>query len=65
MTLPVEFCAKTAGHYPCKVILKSQDDVRVFHIECTVIPEGNEAQIEFTSPVHQPVTQNIPIVSCL
>lgn len=61
--LPVSFKAGDPGHYPCRITLCSQDDVRVYHIECTVIPEGSEAQIEFSSPVHQPVSQNIPIVS--
>ena len=65
MSLPVSFHAEYAGHYTCRVILKAKDDVRVYHIECTVTPEGSEAQIEFVSPVHQPVTQNIPIVSHL
>ena len=61
--LPIEFHAKKAGHYSCKVVLRSHDDVRVYQIECTVIPEGNEAHIEFSVALHQPLNQNIPIVS--
>ena len=61
--LPIEFHAKKAGHYSCKVVLRSHDDVRVYQIECTVIPEGHEAQIEFSVALHQPLSQNIPIVS--
>ena len=63
--LPIEFHAKKAGHYSCKVVLRSDDDVRVYQIECTVIPEGHEAQIEFSVALHQPLSQNIPIVSNL
>ena len=61
--LPIEFQAKKAGHYSCKVVLRSDDDVRVHQIECTVIPEGHEAQIEFSVALHQPLSQSIPIVS--
>ncbi len=63
MDLPISFRATEPGHYKCRVTLKSQDDVRVYHIECTVTPEGSEATIEFTAPTHQAVTQDIPIVS--
>ena len=61
--LPITFHATEPGHYPCKVILRSQDDVRVYRIECTVTPEGSEATISFTAPTHQAVSQDIPIVS--
>lgn len=61
--LPIKFQAKDAGHYTCRVTLSTADDIRVYFIDCTVIPEGNEAELEFTSPVHQAITQDIPIVS--
>ena len=60
--LPVTFRSKEAGHYPCKITLSSQDDIRVYQIDCTVTPGGSEAYIEFTCPVHQPITQDIPVV---
>ncbi|KAI0223616.1 Cilia- and flagella-associated protein 47 [Lamellibrachia satsuma] len=63
MELPITFTAHGAGQYPCNILLRSNNDVRIFHIECTVIPEGSETQIEFTSPVHQPITQDLPIVN--
>lgn len=65
VSIPVSFVSKEAGHYPCKLVLKSPGDVRVYHIECTVTPEGSEAQIEFHSPVHKPISQNIPVVSSM
>ncbi|XP_072178621.1 cilia- and flagella-associated protein 47-like [Diadema setosum] len=61
--LPIRFTPKGAGHYPCRVVLRSPNDIRVYQIECTVNPEGTVAQIEFTAPVHQSVSQDIPIVN--
>ena len=61
--LPITFRASKPGHYPCTVVLQAQDDIRVYKIECTVTPHGGEAYFEFTSPVHQLITQDIPIVS--
>lgn len=61
--LPVEFKATEPGHYPCQIVLRGSDDVRVFRIECTVNPEGSTAELIFSAPVHQNVTQEIPIVS--
>ena len=63
VSLPVRFSPKSAGHYPCRVVLRSANDIRVYLIECTVNPEGTAAQIEFMAPVHQSVSQEIPIVS--
>lgn len=61
--LPIQFTAKDPGHYPCQIELCAPDDVRVYKVECTVNPEGSTAELEFKAPVHQSVTQEIPIVS--
>ena len=61
--VPIEFRAKSPGHYPCQVILRSMDDIRVYRIECTVNPEGSTAELMFSAPVHQSIMQEIPIVS--
>ncbi|XP_022089961.1 cilia- and flagella-associated protein 47-like isoform X2 [Acanthaster planci] len=63
VSLPVKFTPKSAGHYPCRVVLRSPNDIRVYLIECTVNPEGTAAHIEFTAPVHQSVSQEIPLVN--
>ncbi|XP_013416633.1 cilia- and flagella-associated protein 47 isoform X1 [Lingula anatina] len=61
--LPITFAPSSPGHYPCRVVLKSQDDIRVYRIECTVNPEGSNAELEFTAPVHQSIMQDIPIIN--
>ncbi|XP_070190234.1 cilia and flagella-associated protein 47-like isoform X3 [Littorina saxatilis] len=61
--IPVEFKAKNPGHYPCQIILRSMDDIRVYRIECTVNPEGSTAELQFSAPVHQSIMQEIPIVN--
>ena len=43
--------------------MKAQDDIRVFTIECTVIPVGSQAEIEFQAPVREAIHQEIPIVN--
>ena len=63
VTLPVQFTARDPGHYPCQISLKSVNDIRVYQIECTVSPGGLDTQLEFTTPLHQSVTQEIPVVS--
>lgn len=63
LEIPVRFHATDPGHYPCEIVLRGNDDVRVFKIECTVHPEGNNAEIQFSAPVHQNVTQEIPLVN--
>ena len=61
--LPVRFHAEEEGQYECHVTLRSQHDVRVLVIESTVMARGRHAQLEFSTPAMQPLTQDIPIVS--
>ena len=60
--LPITFVPSGPGHYPCRIILRSHNDIRVYQIECTVNPEGSSVEIEFTSPTHESVTQDVPVV---
>ena len=60
--LPVQFTPQDPGHYPTQIILKSVNDTRVYQIECTVSQGGLGAELEFTTPLHQSVTQDIPLV---
>uniref|UniRef100_A0A1I8GWP8 Calponin-homology (CH) domain-containing protein n=1 Tax=Macrostomum lignano TaxID=282301 RepID=A0A1I8GWP8_9PLAT len=61
--LPLEFRPKRPGVYPVTIILKANDDVRLFRVECIVIPEGFSAELQFESPVNQAVLQNIPVIN--
>lgn len=61
--LPVTFQPSGPGHYPCRIVLKSAHDMRVYQLECTVTSAGSALELEFTSPTHQSVTQDIPVVN--
>lgn len=39
--------------------------MRVYQVECTVTPEGSALELEFVSPTHQSVTQDIPVVNII
>ena len=60
--LPVQFTPQDPGHYPTQIILKSVNDTCVYQVECTVSQGGLGAELEFTTPLHQSVTQDIPLV---
>ncbi|XP_028583251.2 cilia- and flagella-associated protein 47 isoform X2 [Podarcis muralis] len=61
--LPINFLPKYPGRYPCKILLQSKYDVRLFHIECVVNTNTAEAELEFVTPAYQAVTQGIPITN--
>ncbi|MGH0144520.1 UNVERIFIED_CONTAM: hypothetical protein FKN15_016434 [Acipenser sinensis] len=61
VAVPLKFHSKAPGRYPCQIILHSPRDVRVYLIECVVNSEGTEAELEFVTPAHQSVTQDIPL----
>ena len=62
--LPVEFHAEEEGQYECHVVLRSEHDIRVLVIESTVMARGRHAELQFNTPAMQPLTQDIPLVSC-
>jgi len=47
------------------VVVKSKDgnDIRVYLINCTAIPEGKKARLEFTAPSRKEIIQNIPLIN--
>ncbi|KAI9205277.1 uncharacterized protein BJ171DRAFT_615867 [Polychytrium aggregatum] len=63
--LPITFTPQLPGKYVCKVVLSSVEasDVRVFLIYGIAMSEGTKADLEFTTPARQPITQDIPIVN--
>lgn len=61
--LPLVLHPKAAGVYPCKIVLRSSKDVRVYHLEATVLEEGIAKTLEFVAPARQAITQDIPVVN--
>lgn len=61
--LPLIFLGETQGHYSCELLLKSVGDIRLYQIECTVIPDSGPTYITFQAPVFQKRTQDIPIIN--
>ncbi|XP_023596330.1 cilia- and flagella-associated protein 47 [Trichechus manatus latirostris] len=58
---PLRFVPLSPGRYPCKILLTSKYDVRVYCIEGVVNEEHAEAKLEFSTPAFEAVTQSIPI----
>ena len=63
ISLPVKFKAPQVGHYTCRIVLRSPNDIRLYHLEVSVSPEGTTAMLEFSCPAQQSVIQDIPIVN--
>ena len=61
--LPLTISPCEVGQYNCSVVLKAANDIRVYRIECTIKDADSDIEMEFTSPAHQSVSQDIPIVS--
>ncbi|XP_025790294.1 cilia- and flagella-associated protein 47 [Puma concolor] len=59
--VPLRFVPLSAGRYPCKILLTSRYDVRVYCIEGIVNREEPEARFEFETPAFEAHTQNIPV----
>lgn len=59
----LKFAPLCPGRYPCKILLTSRYDVRVYYIEGVVSDECPETRFDFETPAFQALTQNIPIVS--
>lgn len=62
-SVPLQFVPLTPGRYPCKILLTSKYDVRLYYIEGVVDHECPEARFKFETPAFETLTQNIPIVS--
>ncbi|KAI4554281.1 hypothetical protein MJG53_019580 [Ovis ammon polii x Ovis aries] len=59
--VPLRFVPLSPGRYPCKILLTSKYDVRLYCIEGVVNEERPEARFDFETPAFEPLTQNIPI----
>ncbi|XP_064816349.1 cilia- and flagella-associated protein 47-like [Oncorhynchus masou masou] len=61
--VPLRFHAHVAGRFRCQLVLQSWRDIRVYLLEAVVTAEGGHAQLEFTTPAHLSVTQDIPLIN--
>ncbi|XP_066213854.1 cilia- and flagella-associated protein 47 [Saccopteryx leptura] len=59
----LHFFPLTPGRYPCRILLTSKYDVRLFYLEGIVSDERPEATFEFETPAFKAITQNIPIIN--
>ncbi|XP_022363689.1 cilia- and flagella-associated protein 47 [Enhydra lutris kenyoni] len=59
--VPLRFVPLSPGRYPCKILLISRYDVRVYCIEGVVNEERPEAKFEFETPAFEALTQHIPV----
>nr|KAF6320456.1 cilia and flagella associated protein 47 [Pipistrellus kuhlii] len=59
----LKFAPLCPGRYPCKILLTSRYDVRVYYIEGVVSDECPETRFDFETPAFQALTQNIPIIN--
>ncbi|XP_078147098.1 cilia and flagella-associated protein 47-like [Centroberyx gerrardi] len=57
----LRFQADSAGQFTCQLILRSWCDTRVYLLEALVTSQGEYAHLDFNSPAHQSVTQDIPL----
>ncbi|XP_049985737.1 cilia- and flagella-associated protein 47 isoform X2 [Alexandromys fortis] len=61
VSIPLRFAPLAPGRYPCKILLLSKYDVRVYVVEGIVNEQEPEAELLFKTPAFEPLTQHIPI----
>ncbi|CAK6965505.1 LOW QUALITY PROTEIN: cilia and flagella-associated protein 47-like [Scomber scombrus] len=59
--IPLRFQADSVGHFTCQVVLRSWCDIRVYLLEALVTSQGGSVHLDFISPAHRSVTQDIPL----
>ncbi|XP_039998194.1 cilia- and flagella-associated protein 47-like [Xiphias gladius] len=59
--IPLRFQADCVGQFTCQVVLKSWCDTRVYMLEALVTAQGGSMHLDFSSPAHRSVTQDIPV----
>ncbi|XP_030010449.1 cilia- and flagella-associated protein 47-like [Sphaeramia orbicularis] len=57
--IPIHFQAHSVGHFTCRVVLRSWCDTRVYMLEANVTSERVPVQLDFSSPAHRSVKQDI------
>jgi len=61
--LPLELRPAGPGKYESRLILRSSVDIRVLDIEAVITSLGTRAELLFTCPARQSITQEIPIIN--
>ncbi|KAA8579715.1 hypothetical protein FQN60_006808 [Etheostoma spectabile] len=59
--IPLQFQANSVGQFTCQVVLRSWCDTRVYLLEALVTSQGGSVHLDFSSPAHRSVTQDIPL----
>ncbi|XP_074483047.1 cilia and flagella-associated protein 47-like isoform X1 [Sebastes fasciatus] len=59
--IPLRFQADSMGRFTCQVVLRSWCDTRVYVLEALVTSQGGSVHLDFSSPAHRSVTQDIPL----
>nr|XP_046237666.1 cilia- and flagella-associated protein 47-like [Scatophagus argus] len=59
--MPLRFQADSVGQFTCQVVLRSWRDTRVYVLEALVTAQGETIHLDFSSPAHSSVTQDIPL----
>ncbi|XP_032955842.1 cilia- and flagella-associated protein 47 [Rhinolophus ferrumequinum] len=62
-SVPVQFFPVRPGRYPCKILLTSLYDVRLYCIEGVVNEVHPQALLKFEAPAFKVLTQDIPITN--
>ncbi|KAM5195366.1 cilia- and flagella-associated protein 47 [Hipposideros larvatus] len=60
-SVPLRFFPVTTGRYPCKILLTSKYDVRLYYVEGVVNKKNLKTLFKFKTPAFEALTQNIPI----
>ncbi|KAM8722646.1 cilia- and flagella-associated protein 47-like isoform 1-T1 [Acanthopagrus schlegelii] len=59
--IPLRFQANSVGQFACQVVLRSWCDTRVYMLEALVTSQQRSIHLDFRSPAHRSVTQDIPL----
>ncbi|CAB1422250.1 unnamed protein product [Pleuronectes platessa] len=59
--IPLRFQADRVGQFTCQVVLKTSREIRVYMLEALVTSKGESNHLDFSSPAHCSVTQDIPV----
>jgi hypothetical protein len=60
-SLPITFKPSKAGDYPCRLILLSANDIRVFSLKALGLPATRELSLDFATVAGKAVKQEIPL----